>query len=362
MRAGARRSEGGFTLVELIVSLTVLAIGVVGAVGVMTSSFGVASATNGRSRAVSLATRELERLRAVPYAKLQVDPVPVRFSEKVHGTTFAVERSVTWTGHSSATQAYKQGAVTVTWSDGTGPHTIGQVSLYYPGGLGPAAATTTTAPCSDRPAKPLSVTAAPAPTPDGETAIDLQWQRDTAGTVPVAFWAIERSTDGFVTKQRITSTHPGTSTSLRVDGLASGTAYGFRVAAGACNTLSLWSAPASATTASSAAPACELGTPNVTPAQVKLTSAGNNAELVVAPVVSLNTAGPCSDLSVSYTYRGGGPVRTQALSGSGGIVRATLIKTGPWDVGVHSLDVFEGVTKKGSLLLTVCAHNASVCG
>lgn len=352
--------EGGFTFIELVVALTVLAIGVVGVIGVMTSSIGVATRTNERSRAVALATRELERLRAVPYSRLTVDAATVRSVEVVENTTFTIDRAVTWVAKGPVVTAYKQGTVAVTWADAAGAHTVDQVSYYYPGGLGPAGATTTTSPCSSVPNVPTGLTATAPAAPMGDTAVDLAWTPATT-SVAAERWIVERSSDGFVTSQRITSTHPGASTALRVDGLAMGTTYRFRVAASACGRVSPWSTAAVGGTSGSAGPTCEVGAPNVTPAQVRMANNGN-AALSSSPVVTVNTAGTCSTLTISYEHKAGTAARTQALTGSGGVLKATMSSTGPWDVGVHAIDLYAGADKKGTMLLTVCAHNAAVCG
>lgn len=350
--------DDGFTFVELVVALTVLALGIVGVMGVMTSSIGVATKTNERSRAVALATRELERLRAIPYSRLAVDASTVRTVEVVENTTFTIDKAVTWVAQGPVSRAYKQGTVAVSWDDGA--HTVGQVSYYYPGGLGPSGPPTTTAPCSSTPGAPTGLRGTAPGAPTGDTAIDLEWTPATT-SVPAERWIVERSSDGFVTSQRVTSTHPGSSTSLRVDGLAMGTSYRFRVAGWACGRMSPWSTVAVGTTSSTTAQACEVGAPNVTPAQVRLANNGN-AALSSSPVVTVNTVGACSALSIVYEYKAGTAPRTQSMSVSGGVSKAVVSSTGPWDVGVHPIDLYAGTVKKGTILLTVCAHNAAVCG
>ena len=59
-RAGGD-AEAGFTLIELAASLTVLAIGIVGVIGVMNGSFRVAVNASARSKAVAVATAAYER-------------------------------------------------------------------------------------------------------------------------------------------------------------------------------------------------------------------------------------------------------------------------------------------------------------
>src|SRR5206468_9228492 len=65
-----RRRDDGFTLIELLASLTILAVGILAATRVMDSAFFVAGQGGNRTRAVALATKETEGLRAIPYDQL----------------------------------------------------------------------------------------------------------------------------------------------------------------------------------------------------------------------------------------------------------------------------------------------------
>jgi type IV pilus assembly protein PilV len=58
----------GFTIVELVVALTVIAVGVFGAMQVFLGSLKTTPFAESRTRATALAGREVERMRAAPYA------------------------------------------------------------------------------------------------------------------------------------------------------------------------------------------------------------------------------------------------------------------------------------------------------
>lgn len=355
-------TEAGFTMVELAVALSVIAIGIVALVGVMNSTFAVAVGNGARARAVALATREVEAIRAVPYADIPVAASSTTWTEASGGTTYTLERGITWVGEPGHTQAYKQGTVKVSWTDPGGLHDVHQSTFYYPGGLGPVATPTTTTPCGSAPAPPSTLSAAPVLLPDSG-GVALVWTPG-AGTVTVASWMVQSSTNNFLTSQSITDSQPGSTLALQVEGLATNTTYQFRVRAiGSCSTPSAWSPLATVTTLPAPVPACELGTANVTPAKIKLASNGASAALSESPTITVNATGTCSSLSASYKKTSASAASTAMLIASGGGVRsATLNTDGPWDVGVHSVDVYDATNvKRGTVLLTVCSKTAPTC-
>ncbi|MDQ3107360.1 MAG: prepilin-type N-terminal cleavage/methylation domain-containing protein [Actinomycetota bacterium] len=362
---GADVANDGFTMVELVVSLTILAIGIVGVIGVMNSSFGVAVRTNERSRAVALATREIEALRAEQYDLLATSPTATTRTEQVGGTTFTVEKAVVWGNRDGNPKAVKSATVAVRWSDGSGTvHDVSQSTDVYPGGLGPAATTPTTASCTSggTPTGPTLLVASLPTDVLADVGVDLVWTPALSSAIPVATWRLEMSTNNFTTAQVITTSQPVSAVTTRVEGLSAGTAYQFRVAGlSACSKLSAWSPIATITTATAASATCSLGTPNVTPAAVKRANNGNNAGLAITPRVTANTTGNCSGLYVRYQAVAG-VSQTQLLTGVGAVYSVSLTSNGAWDIGVHTLDLFDGANiKRGSLLLTVCAHNAVIC-
>ena len=65
-----RSGEEGFTIVEMMVALSLLAVAMVALSGVFFGGLKAASATSNRTAAVALATRETEAIRAVPYDEI----------------------------------------------------------------------------------------------------------------------------------------------------------------------------------------------------------------------------------------------------------------------------------------------------
>jgi type IV pilus assembly protein PilV len=356
--------ERGFTLIELVVSLTILAIGIVGVIGVMNSSFGVAVRTNERSRAVNLATKELEALRAVEYATLIPTGTTETRTEKVGGTTFTIEKAVTWVAQGSNATAVKRATVAIRWSSGGGINEVAQATVIYPGGLGPVApASTSSCGSGGTPSGPIALGAG-APGILTENAVDLAWTPPASSSPAVATWKIEMSTDNFATSQVLTSSHPVSSLVYRAENLSANTTYKFRVAGvSACGNASVWSPIATVQTLAAAViPSCTLGSSTVSPTGVKRANNGNSAGLAVTTTVTVNTTGSCAGLYIKYQAVTG-TWRTQQLVATGGVWRVNLTSTGPWDIGVHTIDIYDGANvKRGSLLLTICAHNASSCG
>src|SRR4051812_23575638 len=176
-RARIRRrratGEGGFTLLEMVAALTVLSIGVLATTQVFLGSLKTAGLGEARTQATAIATREVEALRAVPYATLgfaagttsaQFEGADTVFvtggtavatsgPEVVDGQPFGIARYIVWAANGSTPHAYKRVVSVVSWSDEAGTHTVRQDDAVYPGGLGPVASTTT-APTTTTPGSP----------------------------------------------------------------------------------------------------------------------------------------------------------------------------------------------------------------
>lgn len=361
-----RTAEGGFTMVELMVSLTILAVGIVGVIGVFNSSFSVAAGASSRSKAISLATREIEAFRAMKYSDVVVSDVTTTITEQIGGLTYTIEKAVTWLDESTVNQAYKQATVAVSWGDGTGVHQVNQSTILYPGGLGPftgnSSATSTSS--SNAPPAPTGLTAALPADPDGQTGVDLAWTMPTTGLELVERFVVQYSTNSFATVHEVTSTIPRASRDYRVTGLSAGTAYSFRLASeSSAGTRSTWSPTASVTTSVSSTSTCSIGTPAVTPSKIERKSANDGATLESNPVFSVNTSGTCSGLRIVYKPT---VATTQSLvlsSSSGGLFTGQLAgTTTQWDVGPHIIDLFDDLAvKRGQVVLTVCDRNARDC-
>lgn len=351
-------------MVELVVAMTVLAIGIIGVIGVLDSSFGVVVRNDNRSRAVSLATREVEGLRATPYSSLPVPPSneTETTTETMGGRTYTIEKAVTWVTRGAATQAYKEATVVVSWNEGTGALSeVHQSTYLYPGGLGVPSTTVPVGNCGT-PAAPTTVVAAVPLELAGTTGVDLAWVPALISTPTVRSWVVEYSPDNFTHVQRATSALPVSSASLRLTGLSGGTTYQFRVASmAACGALSVWSPTATATTGTSVTAGCTYGTMSIAPNEVGLQAGGRR--LTTAPTVSVNTHGSCAGLRIVYRRSSLAVDQTVLMvTASPGVWVAEIPNPtgGTWDAGMHHVTLFDAATtEKGTGQFTVCAVGTS---
>ncbi len=94
-RRGSR--DAGFSLVEIIVALSVFAVLAVAGASIAIDSLGVAGDNRERVRAASLASAEVERTRAVfRSSRSSVPETTVSTSTPVDGNSYTVERTTTW--------------------------------------------------------------------------------------------------------------------------------------------------------------------------------------------------------------------------------------------------------------------------
>jgi len=352
-------------MVELMVSLTILSIGIVGVLGVFNSSFAVAAGASSRSKAVSLATREMEAFRAMKYSEVVVSNTITTVTVQVGGRTYTIEKAVTWLDEGTVSQAYKQATVVVSWGDNAGIHQVHQSTILYPGGLGTfGAASNTTSSSSNAPPAPLSLSAALPAGEDGQNSVDLAWTMPTSGLELVQHFVVQYSTDSFATPHEVTDSMPASARNMRVTGLSAGTPYSFRVASKSpAGTRSAWSPTASVTTAGSSLTVCSIGTPAVTPAKIERKSANDGAGLVSNPIFSVNTSGPCSGLSITYKPTQATSQTLVLSSSTNGLFTGQLAGTSTaWDVGPHTIELFDILAvKRGQVVLTVCDRNARDC-
>src|SRR5687767_7053121 len=107
----------GFTMVELVVAMTILAIAIVSIVGVTNSSFRVAAGAGARSKAVAIATKEIEAVRAIPYPQLVATAPTVQTSTQTQGgVAYQVQKTVVPVVDGAVTSAYRRAVVAVSWS------------------------------------------------------------------------------------------------------------------------------------------------------------------------------------------------------------------------------------------------------
>lgn len=159
-------TEGGFTIVEMVVAMTLMAIGMLAFAQMMYGGMGALVATRQRSVFLELATAEMESLRAIPYDKTCVaasDPNTYATFEGANAvvgascdakavsdmpgteaaTAHVVRRWITWTNPTGenvteATATFKRLTVELEWREkNETPRTIRLSSVRYPGGFGP---------------------------------------------------------------------------------------------------------------------------------------------------------------------------------------------------------------------------------
>ena len=392
-RRGAQpdKSEDGFTIIEMVVSLAILAVVMAPLAGVFWSAMRTAGTANHRTDGSSIASRELEGIRAVPYAQVgfysdqtgyvssfesrstvllgstspssgtlipQIqpqtpdpnaastfapDPDPSNASPIVQGgVSYSVKRYIVWANAQDAsttyTQAYKRLTVIVTWSDQAGAHTVRQDSLLYPGGLGQYNGSTTTVATTTttvlNPSAPVLNPITGLADPAGETQIPLTWSQP-AGGAAVTSYTIEYSTSSSFPPGNfsvINGLAPSI-TNYTVTSLSANTTYYFVVIAYA-GANSATSNVQSFTTLPVAAPTCTYGQLNVTGATTLSTtgtillSSGKVRENLT---LSWTTTGTCPH---SYAVKAvdasnnNDPGSPYTLVGSSGTYTATVNSSG----------------------------------
>jgi prepilin-type N-terminal cleavage/methylation domain-containing protein len=273
-----KRGQEGFTLLEMIVAVLILAVAFTALAGVLTSGIRTADASTHRAEGFTIATRVIEGMHAVPYSLLgfYADQSPAAWgtnttvilgscstacgitpllkpagTDTEAGITYTVQRYIYWEGATAVSppaasapatttdsQAYKGVTVTVTWTDRVGSHTVEQDSIIYPGGLGTytgpggQATTTTSTTAATLPGAPGTPTLWPtqpaaSSASDGQE-IDVSVPPTGSGGTPQAYY-LQYSTDPTFTTGVGQVDYPVTpNTQIQVQGLAASTTYYFR--------------------------------------------------------------------------------------------------------------------------------------
>jgi type II secretory pathway pseudopilin PulG len=358
LRARRTSDESGFTIVELVIALGLLAIVAASMASLFWAAIGVAGMSAHRTDAASVASLEIESMRAVPYADLgfyadqtaypaggkwvdprdgqsydvvtlgsntpsgkpaQVqpvtpdanagltftpDPVPNNALPIVQGGVhYSVQRFIVWAGAKDASvtyvEAYKRTAVIVTWSDKAGAHSIRQDSIVYPGGQGKydgakGDPVTTTSTTT------IALTPE-APSLDSISAsaqfqLDVAWTPSASGAQPTSF-VVEWSTEPNLSSPTNSPSLASNINSYTITGLSPSTTYYVAVIAYVNSTASPASNKLSQQTLAQTT-SCVLGPLTVAGATSKSTSGTilqKNGRMSENLALSWTTSGPCAD-------------------------------------------------------------------
>jgi prepilin-type N-terminal cleavage/methylation domain-containing protein len=362
--------DGGFTMVEIVAALTVLAIGIVGVIGVMNGSFRVASSTSARMKATSIASEVMEAQRTADYNKIDATTGQTKTTKKtVAGREFSITEGVRWydktLGPNDVAGNYKQALVEVHWTDEEGPHWISQTTFIYPGGFGPNnPGGGFVATGAGSPLAPTNLVASIPPNMGTTTGVDLAWTPavDQPDVEKVARWVIRIATDPAFTPgtySEVTTSLSGDTPVIRITGLAPNTTYHFQVLSEAENgKLSTGAASAfNVTTQPSVALGCQVGLANVTPAFVKQKPGAVGAGLVTNPNVVVNTIGACPAMTfrIEYSARDGDTDSVLLTASGSNIWAGALDGDQAWTTGDHQIDVYDNLNqKRASISLRVC--------
>lgn len=206
-------SEGGFTLVELMASLTILAIGIVSLMSTLVVAARAASAHRARLNAIFAANMAFEEIRGRPYPEIRLcdcDPdfalrpqtaattdtvvttdsaapyVPVRSDPIVlAGVRFEILKNIAWVPYTDPEtgvyyqRSFKLVVLNVSWNDHVGRHTIQVEEYVYPGAQGETRGVESCELATVPPQQPVSATAEVF---DPNTALIMVEWRDRART------------------------------------------------------------------------------------------------------------------------------------------------------------------------------------
>lgn len=366
---GRARGSQGFTLIELLVTLAVIAIGVVGISRVFLGTMDAAASATARSHASAIATREVERTQAIPYAQVGLPAgSPATFeskptvvvtpsslthtsSEVINGITFTTTRWVVWeAGTSTYSDAIKRVVAVVTWTDDDRTHTVRADAAVYPGGLGPRAVATTTSTTSTTVATPPGAPTNLTGTLDAtlpQSRVNLSW---STGSPAPTTWEVQRSSDGGTTWTALTTNQPVGTTTYAASGLAASTTYKFRVRGLTSTQTGTWSGVVTVTT-QSAPPTCSVSSATASPStQSKKT----NGTLQGDVGLTVNTSGTCSTLQAVFDTSPG-TTKTLTFTASGTVYSLTIDKNAysDWSTGTKTIFVKRSGTTVAQIALVI---------
>jgi prepilin-type N-terminal cleavage/methylation domain-containing protein len=409
-----RRKEDGFTLVEMLIAMLLMAVVMVSLAPAFYGTLRAAASSRARTVATGAATTATEVMRSLPYwtvgytsadyqtggagyacAGASGSPVvtvttsdidTLATTETLGPITYSIRRCVYWANSSIAadTDAYKQVVVTVSWQVAQVSSSISQTSSLYPGGetstynapgennFIPGATTTTTAPVA--PSAPTWVSYADDPT-FPTTEIDLVWSEPSTTPEAAAKYEVDYTTasnyggSGYLTLTPGTYTEvsfntPGTAASPNVITVSSGTTYYIEVwAVAADGTTSTSPTNVVSVTTAASAQACSVTELAVAPSEVTL-SKNNTFSPNDYLSLSVNATSACNDVQVAYTSTDLTTVQFATVSGSGTLTgtASSSSANGKWAAGNHTFTVYVNGTQYSPIVQQqVCMTQSATC-
>jgi len=343
----APRNQEGFTLIELVVALTILAIAIFGISSVFYASIRTGDADVRRTAAVGLAGQAVGDLRGVssvhrgltpgdsspacsPGAPIVFAPAaafPTHTSNLLGGMTYSIDRCVSLAPASNGdADAQVLLSALVSWTDQTGTHTVRQDTLAPKGDpSNPAGGA-----CDGEVDGPSSLSVR-LPTPN---SAELTWAPPERGGA-IDHWTVAYSVDGMTTNVFATDV-PASQPAMTLTGLAPATAYTFSVGALAAGCAS---APTqvTVTTGGALAAGCAVGLLSSTPSAVARNGDGTLGQPVV---VAANALGSCAGLQLRFSPSTAPAQALGFLNAGGSVWQVTIPATSDaWDLGIHQLSV-----------------------
>lgn len=374
---------------ELVVALTVMAVGIFGLMRVYAGTLQTSAAADVRSSATAIATAELEALRAIPFDDLgfeSTDPgysatwaegattfstvtvaagraqtEPVGTSQVRKGETFDVLRRIVWLPSSDgAVDALKRVVVEVSWDDRLGHHVVRQDSAVYPGGRGPASTTTTTTAASPSALTAPTCGAVVQNPTTPRTALDVTWAG--TGAADPATWEIRRRapSQSWAEGVVVTTSLPGANRSFTVTGLSAGTPYVIELRGlsstgtgdspvAACGVASTEAAP----------PTCQVVSASATSTNGNIAVRKNSGGLQQNVAVAVNTTGSCGALRLRFVPTGTSTATLSLASASSTYSTSIGKNAYAWSIGNKLLEVLDASNNAVAVLsLRVCSTSS----
>jgi len=403
-----RETDDGFTLVEMVVALMILAIVLTALAPAFYGSLRATALSSERSVANGLAVAANEQLRSFPYYQVgyyqassgtptdvpsqcsgsnpvtlasagPVDGLPPSWPPTTH--QYTITRCLYWQNSSSDSTgssysgAYKQSVVTVGWTFNGRSYSVSQTSAVYPGGESTYAQSGADANHYPSGTVPPAVTTPPSPpqavsvSSSTTTSITLSITAPSSTPTPVDHYEIDFSDSysgsGPVDCNSCVWTYSTTTNSQPpVSGLTPATTYWFQVRSVAADgTTSNATTPIPGTTATGSGSGCVVYGLYVNPTQGVVDP---NGHLVNATSFSLwvDASSPCSaqQLQVAYVSNGSSTYASLTQQSSGAYTGSAGTGSTIWSVGNHQFTAYVGTNPANPLTqgqVDICQESGS---